>query len=163
LSSAHSPLFSIRALTIAIATLLLTFSPAVREAAAKAPPHATTIFPVEITAAPAMDAAVIGIAPAGLELELTGDAAPGYIAVYYDGEPAWVPAQYLSLGDRPGIDTAVAVTDTPLLDAPMREAVELGVVPEGGTVILTGAAVDGYDAASYESIGGWIDDRDLAR
>jgi hypothetical protein len=30
-------------------------------------------------------------------------------------------------------------------------------------VILTGANVDGYDAASHDGAGGWIHDRDLSR
>jgi hypothetical protein len=83
--------------------------------------------------------------------------------VYYDDQTVWVPAQYLSLGVRPGIDTAVTVADTPLLDAPMPDASVLENVPEGRAVILTGARVDGYDAAAYAGTGGWIDERDLSR
>jgi hypothetical protein len=80
----------------------------------------------------------------------------------YEGQEVFVPAQYLSLGTRPGIDTAVAVVDAPMLDAPMPDAHVLTVVPEGEAVILTGATLDGYDAASYDLTGGWIDRRNLA-
>jgi hypothetical protein len=45
------------------------------------------------------------VLPKGAEVELTGEAAPGFLGVYYDGQTVWVPAQYFSLGDRPGIDT----------------------------------------------------------
>ncbi|HEX2280505.1 MAG TPA: hypothetical protein VHG52_01960 [Thermomicrobiales bacterium] len=83
--------------------------------------------------------------------------------MYYDGEAVWVPVQYLSLGDRPGIDTATTATDTPLLDAPMSDASVLEIILEGQAVILTGATVDGYDAAAYDGTGGWIDERDLSR
>jgi hypothetical protein len=69
----------------------------------------------------------------------------------------------LTLGQRPGIDTAVAVEDAPMLDAPMRDATTLAVVPEGDAVLLTGASVNGYDAASHEGVGGWINERLLAR
>jgi hypothetical protein len=49
-----------------------------------------------------------------------------------------------------------------MLDAPMPDAHVLTVVPEGEAVILTGATLDGYDAASYDLTGGWIDRRNLA-
>ena len=133
------------------------------EAMAKAPPLAATIFAAEARAVPAYDEPVVAVIPAGAEVELTGAAAPGFLAVYYDGQTVWVPAQYLSLSTRPGVDTAVAIASTPLLDAPMREADVLGIVPEGESVILTGANVDDYHAGSYDGTGGWIDGRDLAR
>jgi hypothetical protein len=147
-------------------TVALVFSalPALaHDASAKAPPLATTVLATEILATPAIDAPAIGSVSQGTELELTGSAAPGFLAVYYDGEVGWVPAQYLSLGQRPGIDTAVTTEDAALREAPMRDAATLGTVPEGETVILTGASVDGYDAASHEGIGGWINERQLAR
>jgi hypothetical protein len=142
---------------------MLVASAADRGALAKAPPLATTVFEVGGHAAPAPDSEVIAIIPGGTEVELTGDAAPGFLAVYDAGEVVWVPAQYLALSDRPGIDTAVAIQDTPLLDAPMRDARVLTIVPEGDAVILTGARVDGYDASSHEGVGGWLNDRDLDR
>jgi hypothetical protein len=101
--------------------------------------------------------------PQGAEVELTGEAAPGLLGVYYDGQVVWVPAQFVSLAVRPGIDTAVTVADTPLLDAPMRDASVLEIVMEGEAVILTRASVDGYDAAAHDGSGGWINERDLSR
>jgi hypothetical protein len=132
-------------------------------ALAKAAPLATTILDVEARAAPSWDAVVVMLLPAGTETELTGAVAPGFLAVYNDGEPVWVPAQYLALGVRPGVDTATAVQATPLLNAPMHDAEVLAMVPEGEAVILTGARLDGYDAASRDGVGGWIRERDLAR
>ena len=130
---------------------------------AKAPPLATTTVAAEGLAAPARDAAVVVVFPAGTEVELTGDATPGFLEVYYDGDVVFVPAAYLTLGIRPGIDTAVTVEETPLLEAPYREADVQLTIAEGQTVILTGATVDGYSAASFEGSGGWIDARALAR
>jgi hypothetical protein len=150
-------------LVAALTVLLLAFASPAPEAAAKAPPLATTVFEVNAFAAPDYNAAVVVVFPADTEVELTGNAAPGFLGVLYEGQEVFVPAQYLSLGTRPGIDTAVAVEDAPLLDAPMRDANVQITVPEGQTVILTGATVDGYDAASYDGTGGWMDRRDLAR
>jgi hypothetical protein len=45
----------------------------------------------------------------------------------------------------------------------MRDASVLEIILEGEAVILTGANVDGYDAASHDGAGGWIDNRDLSR
>lgn len=148
---------------LAIALVILAFPPNIYEASAKAAPQATAVLDVEALTEPDLGATRVTTVPQDTELELTGEAAPGYLRVYYDGQPVWVPAQYLSLGVRPGIDTAVAIRDTPLLDAPMREAAELETVVMGQAVILTGASVDGYDAASYEGTGGWLNERDISR
>ena len=64
---------------------------------------------------------------------------------------------------RPGIDTAVTTTDTPLLVAPFPEAEIVQSVPEGEAVILTGATAGDYDAASHDGAGGWIDKFDIIR
>jgi hypothetical protein len=119
------------------------------------------VLDAEAVAAPGYDVAPIVVIPRGTDIELTGEAAPVFLGVYYDGQTVWVPAQYLSLGVRPGIDTGVTVTDTPLLDAPMRDASVLEVIREGEAVILTGTSGEGYGAAAHEGMGGWVDERDL--
>jgi Bacterial SH3 domain len=142
---------------------LLGFALVLPGAAAKAPPHATTYVPVTLLTAPSYDAEVVGEVPAGTELELTGEAAPDFIEVVSGDGVAWAPAHDLSLGVSPGIDTAVTAAETPLLEAPLPDAGVVAVVPGGETVILTGAHVDGYDAASHDRVGGWIDAMDLVR
>jgi hypothetical protein len=148
---------------LVLALVCGAYAPIAHDAAAKAPPLATTVLDAEALAAPGYDAAPVAVIPQGNDVALTGEAAPGFLGVYYDGESVWVPAQYLSLGIRPGIDTGVTVADTPPLDAPMRDALVLEIILEGQAVILTGASVDGYDAAAHEGTGGWIDERDLSR
>lgn len=152
---------TLSALTLAL--FLATAAATSQPAAAKAPPLATTIVDTGVFAVPDMTSAPIGSLSAETEIELTGEAAPGFLAIYYGDDVAWVPAQFLTIGVRPGIDTAVAIVDTPLLDAPMRDASVVATVPKDAAVILTGASVDGYDAASHDGAGGWINDRDLAR
>jgi hypothetical protein len=160
-SLAHGRLHLFGALAMLLVIEL--FAPIAQNASAKAPPLATTVLSADALAAPDYDAARVEEIPQGAEVELTGEAAPGFLSVYYDGQVVWVPVQYLSLGVRPGIDTGVTVVDTPLLDAPMRDASILEIIMEGEAVILTGASVDGYDAASHDGAGGWIDERDLSR
>jgi hypothetical protein len=151
------------ALFAGLALLVATLAPPTSDVSAKAPPLATTVLEVSAYAAPDYTAAVVAVLPTGAEVELTGNAAPGFLGILYDGQEVFVPAQYLSLGTRPGIDTATTLEDAPLLEAPLRDAEVLLTIPEGETVILTGAAVDGFDAASYDGAGGWLDRRGLAR
>lgn len=151
------------ALLTGLALLLATLATPTPDVSAKAPPLATTVLEVSAFAAPDYDAAVVAVLPADAEVELTGNVAPGFLGVLYDGQQVFVPAQYLSLGMRPGIDTATTVEDAPLLEAPLRDADVRVTIPEGQTVILTGATVDGYDAASYDGAGGWLDRRRVAR
>ena len=146
-----------------LAFVVLGYATISPEAAAKAPPHATAYVPVTLLTAPSYDAEVVGVVPADTELELTGEAAPGFIEVIYGDGVAWAPADDLTLGVAPGIDTAVTAEETPLLEAPMPGSGVVSMVPGGETVILTGAHVDGYDAASHDRAGGWIDAMDLVR
>jgi hypothetical protein len=146
---------------LALAFIIALFAPTAHDVSAKAPPQATAVLDAEALAAPKYDAARIAVIRQGSQVELTGEAAPRFLGVYYDGQAVWVPAQYLALGARPGIDTGVTVANTPLLDAPMRDASVVEILLEGKAVILTGASVDGYDAAAHDGAGGWIDERDL--
>ena len=148
---------------LAVTVIAGVIAPIPHDASAKAPPLATAVLDAEALAAPDHYAEPIAVVPQGAEVELTGDVAPGFLGVYYDGEAVRVPAQFLSNGVRPGIDTGVTVMDTPLLDAPMRDASALEIILEGQAVILTGASVNGYDAAAHDGAGGWVDERDLSR
>ena len=96
-------------------------------------------------------------------VELTGVAAPGYPGVYYDGQPVWVPALHLSPRVRPGIDTGVTVADTSLPEAPAPDASVSDIILDGQAVLVTGASVDGYDAAAHDETGGSITKRDRLR
>jgi hypothetical protein len=135
----------------------------VQDVAAKAPPHATTIVTTDVFSTPDLTGDPIGTVGPGAELELTGDAAPGFLGVVYGEGEAWIPSTNLTTGVRPGIETAMAVVDAPLTEAPMRDSGIVSYVPEGESVILTGASVDGFYAASYNGAGGWISGRDIAR
>jgi len=54
------------------------------------------------------------------------------------------------------IDTALVVLDASLRAAPNNDGAILGAVQAGSTVILTGASIDGYLAASFDGTGGWL-------
>ena len=129
--------------------------------AAAAPGLATVVSETPLLAGPEPDAEVLADLGAGIEVVLSGSAAPGYLAVSVDGRSGWVAAQDLSLSNRVGIPLEDAEEQTSLLAAPMAEAEVLGTVPAGGVVILTGANVGGYVAGSYEGTGGWISEEAL--
>lgn len=134
-----------------------------QDAAAKAPPHATTLVSTAVFASPDLTTDPIDTLGPGTELELTGRASPGFLGVVYGEGEAWIPSTNLTTGVRPGVETAMATVETALTDAPRRDSGIVTYVPEGESVILTGAAVDGYYAASYNGAGGWISGRDIAR
>jgi hypothetical protein len=54
------------------------------------------------------------------------------------------------------IDTAPVILDARLRAAPTNDGEILGLVQAGSTVILTGASVDGFLAASFVGTGGWL-------
>lgn len=130
---------------------------------AKAPPHATTIVVTGVFSTPDLTGDQIGTISPGTEMELTGEAAPGFLGVVFGGAEAWIPATNLTTGVRPGVETAMAIVDAPITSAPLHDSGIVSYVPEGESVILTGASVDGYYAASYNGTGGWIKGRDIAR
>ena len=82
--------------TLALPLVVALFGPVAQNVSAKAPPLATTVLDAEALTVPDYGAAPLAGIPQGAEVELTGEAAPGFLAVYYDGQVVWVPAQDLS-------------------------------------------------------------------
>ena len=81
---------------LALPLVIAVFAPIAQNASAKAPPLATTVLDAEALTVPDYVAAPLAVIPQGAEVELTGEAAPGFLAVYYDGQVVWVPAKDLS-------------------------------------------------------------------
>ncbi|MFT4036740.1 MAG: hypothetical protein QM692_01065 [Thermomicrobiales bacterium] len=150
-------------LVLLLAVSLLLIPGSSRDTLAKAPPHATSLVLTSVYAAPDWMSQEIGTLTAGTQIELTGDAAPGFLGVLFGDGEAWVPATNMTTGVRPGVDTAIALEDTQLLAAPFRDSGLVTYVPEGESVILTGASVDGFYAASWNGMGGWVSGREIAR
>ena len=70
---------------LVLALVIGACAPIAHDASAKAPPLATTVLDAEALAAPGYDAAPVAVIPQGTDVELTGEAAPGFLGVYYDG------------------------------------------------------------------------------
>jgi hypothetical protein len=141
----------LRALAIALALILgaLFAAPA---ALAHAPALATTTANVALYEAPSADAPVMAELPRGTEIELTGAAEGDFLEATFDGELGWTRVNSLD-GE---FDTAPVVINASLRAAPNNEGAILGAVRAGSTVILTGASVDGFLAASFDGTGGWL-------
>ncbi|MDF2712676.1 MAG: hypothetical protein K0R62_8328, partial [Nonomuraea muscovyensis] len=88
----------------------------------------------------------------GTEIELTGAAEGDFLEVTFEGQRGWTRVDRL----EGTIDTAPVVVDASLLAAPNNDGAILGAVQAGSTVILTGASVDGFLAASFDGTGGWL-------
>ena len=139
--------------------LLLGAMVAVPTALAYAPGLATAMTDVDLHAEPVLDAPVLSVVPAGATLELTGEAAGDFVQVSVDGQQGWADVARLDAG---GLETATVTTDASLRAEPNSDADVLGVAPAGSTVLLTGAAVDGYLAASFDGTSGWVDASSLS-
>ena len=147
----------IPALAIALILILVVLlaSPA---ALAHGPGLATTTTTVTLHEAPGGDTPVLAELPAGTEIELTGAAERDFLEATFDGQLGWVRVDSLD----GMIDTALVVLDASLRAAPNNDGAILGAVQAGSTVILTGAAVDGFLAASFDGTGGWLPANALA-
>jgi uncharacterized protein YraI len=141
----------LRALAIVLA-LILSALLAAPAALAHAPALATTTADIALYQAPSADAPVLAELPAGTEIELTGAAEGQFLEATFDGQLGWTRVDALD----GTIDTAPVVADASLRAAPNDDGAILGAVPAGSTVILTGASVDGYLAASVDGTGGWL-------
>jgi hypothetical protein len=141
----------LRALAIVLALILgaLLGGPA---ALAHAPALATTTAAVALHETPSADAPVLAELPAGTEIELTGAAEGDFLEATFDGQRGWTRVDRLD----GKIDTAPVLVDASLRAAPNNEGAILGAVRAGSTVILTGASVDGFLAASFDGTGGWL-------
>jgi hypothetical protein len=138
---------------------------AIFQSALPASAHAPGLA-VAMTDAQVRDVPEIGTPPtttllAGTTVVLTGDVAPGFVYVTFDGGSGWVNANLLSVSGKPGIHTSLVTSRTLILDAPFPDAGKLGTLDPGDAVILTGAIVGDYAAASSDGIGGWVNRADL--
>jgi len=112
----------------------------------------TTTADIALYEDPSTDAPVLAELPAGTEIELTGAAEGDFLEATFDGLRGWTRVDKLD----GNFDTAPVVLDASLRAAPNEEGAILGAVQAGSTVILTGASVDGYLAASFDGTGGWL-------
>jgi hypothetical protein len=154
-SSFAAPTVVWRAVALVYATLIGA-SVFVATARADAPALAVTLAAAELLAEPAAGSAVLAEIPADTQVELTGAAVPGHVEVLFQQQRGWVAAALLDAGSGPGVPLATATRELPIRDAPLPEGNVVGRVPRGGTVILTGAEIDGYLAAAYRGTGGWV-------
>ena len=141
----------LRTLVIVLA-LILGALLAAPVALAHAPALVTTTANVALYEAPSADAPVLAELAIGTEIELTGAAEGDFLEVTFEGQRGWTRVDRL----EGTIDTAPVVVDASLLAAPNNDGAILGAVHAGSTVILTGASVDGFLAASFDGTGGWL-------
>jgi hypothetical protein len=141
----------LRALAIGL-VLVLGMLLGTRVAFAHAPGLATTTADITLHEAPSADSPVLTQLPVGTEVELTGAAEGEFLEVTVAGQVGWTTVDGLD-----GIiDTAPVILDASLRAAPTADGEILGAVQAGSTVILTGASVDGFLAASFAGTGGWL-------
>lgn len=147
--------------TVMAMALVLVLSFAAPTVSGHAPGFAVALTDVQVQELPTTGLEAIATLPAGATVVLTGDVAPGFAYVTYDGGSGWVNADLLSVSGRPGIATSVVTSRTLILDAPFPDSNELASLDPGDAVMLTGAVVGNYAAASSDGAGGWVNRADI--
>jgi uncharacterized protein YraI len=136
-------------------TLLLASIPGVR---AEAPALAIALTELELRVGPGDHYPVLAIIPAGAETVLTGLAEDGYVQITSGQDTGWALAAHLDAGHRlGGIRLALATVDVAMRTEPSPAGSVRQIVPAGGCLIVTGAVVGEYTAASYNGLGGWVE------
>ena len=123
---------------------------------------------VTLRSAPAWDAAVVTMIPAGEAVELSGEDGDGFVAATWEGSSGWIDASYVvGQGETAeqvatsGDDlTGVVVTATDalnLLAEPSRAGAVITVVPIGSELLLTGNRETGYFEVRLGDLIAWAD------
>ena len=152
---------ALAACTLAASVLLAAATIPAGPASAAAPALASTTVDLNLRAGAGLDQPILAVMPGGTEVVLTGDTAAGFVGVVWAGITGWAAAPYLDAGHGPGIPLGTAMVDNSLRVAPFPDGEVLIVVPAGRAVMLTGASIEGYLAAAFGGVGGWIAAADL--
>jgi uncharacterized protein YraI len=145
----------LRAVLVLALALLLTSAPGVR---AEAPALAVALTELELRVGPGDHYPVLAVLPAGAETVLTGLAEDGYVQITSEQVTGWAVADHLDAGHRTdGVRLAMATVDVAMRTEPAPEGQVRQLVPIGGWLIVTGAVVGDYTAASYNGLGGWVE------
>ncbi len=118
---------------------------------------ATATDDINLRGAPAWDAEVLSVVPAGSVILPTGRPENGFIPAQFDGAVGWLPIGYLAYGDSAAVVTATATTveTTNLRMGPSAHTEILAVVPAGAVIELLGDSENGYLRITYGGQQGW--------
>ncbi len=124
---------------------------------------ATTTTALNLRRGPGTNYAVILVMPAGASVETVGAAENGFVPVTYRGSRGYASQDYLSTGgsgtvvrERTGATGPARVTTALNLRAgPSTSDAVRTVIPNGGSVTLTGERANGFAGLTYQGISGW--------
>jgi uncharacterized protein YraI len=137
------------------------------------PATSTTMTPgstLNLRSSPSTGAQVLGSIPNGGTISITGPAVNGWFPVVYNGRTGYASAQYIKPpatsttpttpttgGTWPQSSTANTPGSTLNFRAgPSTSSGILGSIPHGGTISLTGAAVNGWYPATFNGRAGYV-------
>jgi len=120
---------------------------------------------LKLRAAPATNAEILTVIPAGGTVAITGSAENGFYPVSYNGQDGYAYGAYLSgfAADGPvttgGQQGEVNVVDGPVnhRSGPSTDDPVLAVIPDGAVVALNGDSANGFVAVLYNDQSGWAD------
>lgn len=144
----------LRVIVLTLGLLVALSGPlAIQPALASAPPLATVTTSADLFATSDPASPVLTRLVAGAEVTLTGTAAGDLLEIIAGDYHGWIGVDDLDDGR---FDTAQLALDANLHGSARADGEILQQVPFGSTVTLTGASLDGYLAATYGGVGGWI-------
>lgn len=119
---------------------------------------------LNLRSAPALNAEILDVIPAGAPVEITGDPENGFYSVTYNGQPGYAYGYYLTIngvGDGPVVPGGrvgeVYVADGPVnfRSGPSESDPVISVIPDGALVALTGDSANGFLSIIYSDRSGW--------
>ena len=118
------------------------------------------------------DAKVVGLARKGTKVSITGTTKNARAQIVFDGKVGWVLAKYLSNGDTdepsppplpPVTGTRYATADLTIRTTSGSDFVDLGDIPKGTKLSITGVSENGRSQIVWESAVRWITTQYLSK
>lgn len=118
---------------------------------------AITTAALNLRSAP--NGSIVLVMPTGATVTVTGSPANGFLPVTFNGTAGWASEAYLTRqgdGAPPTDGTAGVVTsDLNLRESSSTSAAVLLVIPAGASIVVTGAARDGFLPVTFNGTAGW--------
>lgn len=118
---------------------------------------AVTTDALNLRASASLGARVLAVMPVKSKVALTGRSQGDFLELSWNGHTGWAHKDYLAIDGTVEVPqtSAVATDDLNLRTGPATSYAVLTVIPNGGTVTLTGQTNNGFHGVKYNGHTGW--------
>ncbi|HWV23905.1 MAG TPA: SH3 domain-containing protein, partial [Thermomicrobiales bacterium] len=118
---------------------------------------AVTTDSLNLRASASTSARVIAVMPAKSKVALTGRSQNDFLELSWNGQTGWAHKDYLAIDGTVQVPqtNAVATDDLNVRSGPATSYAVLTMIPNGGTVKLTGQSSNGFYGVNYNGYTGW--------